>query len=212
MFIAIPGDGGKGPCSSFFAHMVGHTTARGINVNIVNPRGSDLIFNRTAAARTALENNATHILWVDSDMIMREDAAIRLLNHKLPVVGLNSVAKTGELNPTSTIRGSGVSSVGKTGLQKVTSTGLAFVLTDAEIYQNLEFPWFGHKWTYRGMDNDHIGPPKNWGLWSWSFEDAWFFERVRKAGYDIYIDHDASQSLGHYGGGVYYCDRVEATN
>src|SRR6266498_3079309 len=193
LHIIVPGDP-RGPFVSYLTTLALRTEQMGAVVTIVNPIGSDLVAVRTTGIRRALENGATHILWVDSDMIMKEDSAIRLLMHDLPAVAANYVMRNSERAPVSSDEnGDRVTSLGKTGLEKVTATGMGFFLTNAEIYKKLRFPWFGHRWFYAGANDPvQIGPPEDWGDWPASFEDAYFSDRIREAGYEIYIDHDVS--------------------
>jgi hypothetical protein len=208
LHIVSPGEA-RGPFSVYMAALVAHTTEAGIEVTPVNPLGSDLIAVRTTGVRRALENGATHILWIDSDILMKENAALRMLAHEKPVVAANYVMKTSELKPVTTNCEERISSVGKTGLESVTGIGMGFVLTDAEIYKKLRFPWFGHRWFFAGeKDPICIGPPENWDDWPASFEDAYFSDRIREAGYEIFIDHDLSREIGHYGGCIYFHDRI----
>lgn len=211
LFVVVPGES-KGPFFSYLCTMALVTERNGINVNILNPMGSDLVAVRTTGIRAALENGATHVLWVDSDILMQPDAALRLFQHNLPAVAANYVIKTLEFVPVSSDEeGERVDSVGKKGLEKVTATGLGFFLTDAKIYEKMRWPWFGHRWFYAGdKDPVQIGLPKEPKDWPASFEDAYFSDRIREAGYDIWIDHDLSLELGHYGGSIYYHDKVRS--
>lgn len=208
LHIIAPGDA-KGPFANYLAALVARTTEAGIEVTPVNPRGSDLVAVRTTGVRRSLENGATHILWIDSDIVMKEDAALRLLAHEIPIVAANYVMKTHERTPVTTNNDERIYSFGKKGLEKVTAIGMGFVLTDAKIYSKLRYPWFGHRWFFAGdKDPICIGPPERWEDWPASFEDAYFSDRIREAGYEIYIDHDLSNEIGHYGGCIFFHDRV----
>jgi hypothetical protein len=212
LHIVVPGEP-RGPFLSFLTTLALETErANGTQVTIVNPRGSDLVGVRTTGARAALENGATHILWVDSDMIMKPDAALRLMAHDLPVVAANYVTRTTEFVPVSSdAEGQRVFSVNKSGLEEVNATGMGLFLTDAAVYRKMRFPWFGHRWFFAGdKDPVQIGPPDNWGDWPATFEDAYFCDRIREAGYKIYIDHDLSLQVGHYGGCIYYHAGIES--
>lgn len=207
LHIVTPGEA-RGPCGALMATLAVYTQKAGIDVTIVNPRGSDLIALRTAGARASIENGATHILWLDSDIIMPQDAAVQLLSHEKPVVVANYVMKTSEYLPVTTRDSERIYSTDKTGLEKVTAVGLGLALTDVKIYHKLRFPWFGHRWFYEG-DADPVarGLPKDWDKWPSSFEDSYFSDRIREAGYDIFVDHDLSKQIGHYGGSAYFHDR-----
>lgn len=200
--IVVPGES-RGPFFNYLAAMIYRTGNSGVVVDLSNPIGSDLVSVRTLGAREAIERGATHILWVDSDMIMPDDSALRLLSHNLPIVAVNYVMKRKEMLPVTSIDGERISSVGRSGIEKIDGTGMGLMMTNVEIYHKMKFPWFGHRW-FPNEGTSCIGVPKNMEEWPASFEDAYFCDRARQSGIDIYVDHDLSLQTGHYGGCVYY--------
>ena len=213
LHLCVPGSG-RGP---FLAHLVSlaiHTSEAGISVRITNSRSSDLVALRTRIAGTAIAAGATHLLWIDDDMLFPSDAALRLIEHDLPVVVGNYVKK--DLNYTPVVANSiapedVISSVGKTGLERVYSSGLGFTLVQADVFHKIRFPWFGHRWFHTdNIAQPSIGvpAPDEWGQWRDAFEDTWFFGRLAEANIPVMVDHDLSQQLGHYGGIVYLGDGI----
>lgn len=202
LHVVVPGDS-RGPFFTYLAALIYKTGNNGVLVDLSNPRGSDLVSVRTLGAMQAIESGATHILWIDSDMIVPDDAALKLLEHNLPIVAVNYVMKRKEMLPVTSIDGVRISSIGKSGLEKVDGTGMGFMMTNVDIYHKMRFPWFGHRWFPNELVSP-IGVPKDIEEWPSSFEDAYFCDRARQSEIDIYIDHDLSLKTGHYGGCVYY--------
>ena len=59
------------------------------------------------------------------------------------------------------------------------------MLIRADVFKKLGYPWF----------QIHYLPSAK----MWAGEDMFFCELARKAGFDIWIDHDTSQLIGHTG-------------
>lgn len=150
---------------------------------------------REAVLDAALRIDATHVLWLDTDMRVPADTALRLAAHDLAVVGCNCVMKTPDVRFTAQ-RGGQVIRTGprSTGLEAVDSVGMAVLLMRADVVVGLPRPWFRHGYE-AGQD---IG------------EDILFCRSLRAAGQDIWIDHDLSKEIGHIGQHTYRPRAVEA--
>lgn len=153
----------------------------------VNARGSVICANRTDLVDEALAHNATHILFLDTDMIFPPTLLDSLLFRGNPIVAINYVTKEIPALPVTTgFNSERISSIGKTGLESVKGIGLGGCLIETDVFRNLPQPWF---------DN-------NWDLESGTFniEDWCFCQNARAHGYEIFVDHDASQDILHRGG------------
>jgi hypothetical protein len=111
----------------------------------------------------AIERQATHVLWLDTDMTFPPDTAIRLAQHDKPVVSCQYV-----MRHTST----------------VTDQGMGVMLMSTSIVKDLLRPWFCHGRNAAGQD---VG------------EDIGFCRALRASGYEIHIDRELSQEIGHVG-------------
>ena len=78
-----------------------------------------------------------------------------------------------------------MSSKGKTGLERVGSTGLGCMLIETQVFKNIEQPWFPITWVKDSRD--------------YKIEDGNFFEKVEAAGIEVWVDHDLSQEVFHVG-------------
>jgi len=141
---------------------------------------------REAFLEGALERQASHILWLDTDMSFPPETAIRLAAHDRPVVACNCVMKHPQQIFTALRDGQRVPTrEDSTGLETVDAIGLAVMLMRTEVLADLPRPWFQHAWDPATGEN--IG------------EDIWFCRTLRDAGYAIEIDHDLSKEIGHVG-------------
>lgn len=158
-------------------------TRRHLDVRWLAALGIYIANLRNQCAAMALQTGASHLLFLDSDMRFPEDTLDRLLAADRPIVAANSVQRTEPHWWNSRLDGQPVSSVGKTGLQRVDSTGCGVMLIETHVFPALDRPWFSTP--YDGQT--HVG------------EDVYFCKHAHAAGVGIWIDHDLSQSVTHQG-------------
>lgn len=140
---------------------------------------------REAVLEKALAWQATHILWLDTDMRFPPDLALRLARHNRPVVACNCVMRDPRLIFTAQRDGKRIATTPEsTGLEAVDAIGTAVMLMRTDVVADLQRPWFTHGRTASGAD---IG------------EDLMFCQSLRSADQQIYIDHDLSKEIGHVG-------------
>jgi len=60
-----------------------------------------LPFSRQILAETALQQGATHLLWIDSDMKFPADMLMTFLRHDKPIIGINAMARSDPWNNTA---------------------------------------------------------------------------------------------------------------
>lgn len=139
---------------------------------------------REAVILGAVQRQATHVLFLDTDMTFPADTALRLLAHHKPVVAANCVQRNPRLRYTAQRNGQRIPTYAESrGLELVDTVGCAVMLMQTDVVAGLDRPWFRHDWS---GDTD-IG------------EDILFCDAVRQAGHAIYIDHDLSKEVGHIG-------------
>lgn len=140
---------------------------------------------REAVLAGALERQATHVLWLDTDMAFPPDTAIRLAQHNRPIVACNCVMRDPRLLFTAKRDGQRIETRPESsGLESVDVVGPAVMLMRTDVVAALERPWFVHGRNAAGED---IG------------EDVMFCRKLKAIGQDIYIDHDLSKEIGHIG-------------
>lgn len=135
---------------------------------------------RTQLVQYAMQQGASHILFVDGDMRFPPDALDRLLRHRAWVVGANYRRRSSAGHKfTATRNEHQVSSVGLHGLEAVDFIGLGLALVDLSVFLG-------------GCTVDQWFPAT-----LFQNEDVAFCKLVRSLGYDVLVDHDLSQDVGH---------------
>lgn len=156
--------------------------------------GSSVAQNRNILIKLALQENCTHLLFLDDDMIFNSDLIVRLLAHEKDVVtGYCSI----RYPPFKTVLIDGFDLgnnliwhnllPNEQGLIKIWASGLACALINLEVVKTFsEFTSIGF------LHHDELS------------EDISFFMRLHKAGYDSYCDLDCH--VGHHFNGVIWPD------
>jgi hypothetical protein len=152
--------------------------------------GSVLSELRQKAAKELIEAGADWILFVDSDMGFPMDALQRLLEHDLDVVAANCSKRQRPIGVTAKVTNPATGILepvwpAELGLEKVDAVGTAFMLIKAEVFTKIGWPWFMQPWIEEKED--------------WVGEDVFFCRRCYEAGIPIYIDHELSWQVNHYG-------------
>lgn len=137
--------------------------------------------NRNIMIKIALEQKATHILFIDDDMAFPPNALERLLAHDKDIVsGLYLLRNY----PHFPVMFEEWYSDGRcryafltpdvTGLKSVVNIGLGFCLIKMEVFQKLEEPWV----TLGAYEKD-----------GWC-DDIHLFNKCREAGFEMFVDTD----------------------
>jgi GT2 family glycosyltransferase len=147
--------------------------------------GSDLADNRNRIVAQTLneENNFSHLLFIDSDMVFTPDLLQRMLKHDFDILGIpcnkrrlpleNNVQP---LNPDDKDMPST--------LFEAASVGTGVMLIKTRVFKKLPAPWFEFSYDEEGK---RVG------------EDVSFCRKAREQGFRIYCDPTISvQHLGLY--------------
>jgi hypothetical protein len=147
---------------------------------------SSIAHSRNAIAAEALEWGANWLFWLDADQTFPADALVRLLARRVPVVGCNYRRRAAEVHlPTASVIRDGKSEpliAEGDGIVEVDHLGLGVCLVSAAVLRKVERPWFRFEETAAGA---LIG------------EDAYFFRKLRAAGFIPYVDQALSRQIGH---------------
>lgn len=156
-----------------------------------NTKGSILSRSRHVLVSKALEEECSHILFIDTDQTFPSHTLHQLLRWDKDVVAANCVTKCLPALPTArqfskdVSAGVPVSSVGRTGLEKVWRIGTGVMLIKTRVFKKLPQPWFPITW--QPENDDYTG------------EDWNFCKACEDAKIDLFIDHELSKSIGHIG-------------
>ncbi len=204
--IATPcGDEVKAEFAFSLAAMVNYTHSQRIPgleaLAIMNWRTTVLPDSRNTLSQKALDDDYTHMLWIDSDMKFPHDMLSRLLEHRVAFVGINASMRRPPYRTTALVADKEplVTNRNSTGLEKVHRTGMGVVLHTVDILRKIRKPPF-FSFGYVKYKNVHRG------------EDYYFCEKVKKAGFQLYVDQDVSKEVGHVGEFVYYPVREEVSD
>lgn len=162
---------------------------------LLDKRTSMLPRSRQESVEDAINQECTHILFLDTDQTFPHDTAHQMLRWGKPVVACNIPLKTIPSFPTARARGASPFGVPVTsepwrrGLEKVWRVGTGVMLLDLKVFKSIPKPWFG---CYQDpATQQFVG------------EDWFLCHQLEKAGVDIHIDHDLSRQVGHIGFFVY---------
>lgn len=161
-------------------------------MTLIAREGYTIAENRNYSIFKALENNCTHILFIDDDMEFPSCTLDCLLFHKKEVVGVDS--KSRKLPLSTTV---GLMKDGKLwnpsevpGFYKMPqdlfecwSIGFGVALIDLKVFDAIKKPWFSFEVHPSGM--------------IMKGEDAWFCDQAREEGYKIWCD--PTIEIGHIG-------------
>lgn len=155
--------------------------AGGVVIDMVLRRSCDIVSNRTFLVNAALKAGATHLLFVDADMLFSYDIIPRLLAHNKEIVGVKY--KKRQYPVEWLYKAQGAES--ETELFKVDHVGTGLMLIDLTVFKN---PSLGTPWFNFGRDSQ--------GALAMG-EDVWFCNTARDAGYDVWVD--PTIVMGHIG-------------
>lgn len=186
IFIAVPTTGTV-KTKTFFS-IVRMLRERTFDYMIGTKESSILHYNREHLAKQAMENECSHILFIDSDMYFEADAVERLLARNKDIIGVPYNARKHPLITTIKIHAEdGIIEEYDGELLKCAAVGMGFMLIKTEVLKNMNQPWFF--WETNDKGEVVMG------------EDSWFCRKARQAGYDIWCD--MSIKIGHIGDYIY---------
>lgn len=153
------------------------------DAKLVMQRSADVAENRNRLAQTALDMQASHILFVDSDMSFHPDTLDRMLAHNKDILGLAANRK--KLPLESVVKSFGEKGELPKELFEAKSCGTGLMLIKTEVFRNLEKPWFDFAY----IEGERYS------------EDVLFCALARENGYQIWVD--PTIGVGHCGEYVY---------
>ena len=159
---------------------------------------SNWITNREKLAKLAVEEDATHLMFLDDDMQFDPRVLEMLLGRRQDIVVTNYLIKTTPAKDFVAVdlQGRRVATTSEsTGLQSINYSGFGASLISTDVFRKVPQPWFKPK-----FDPDSS---------EYTTEDCPFFEKVREAGYKVYLDQDASKLVGHIGRKTWVFDEVK---
>lgn len=151
---------------------------------------SSIQSNRELLVQRALENERTHLLFLDHDMKFEPQTVDLLFRWRQPVVATNYLIKRQPHEEPAFVA---VSPCGRriitgkdsVGLQEISYSGFGVSLFETRVFRATEPPWFEPRYV---RESKHF-----------TTEDLPCYEKLRAAGFSCYVDHEASRLVGHVG-------------
>jgi hypothetical protein len=168
-------------------HIGGHFMGQGLaDFCIITDTGTLLSDMRNNIVKEALRQDATHILWLDSDMTFPRETLERLMQHGKPIMAASYAQRKRPSKPVAAKNGVWVyTEEDSTGVEQVDYVGAGVMLVEADVYRHLPEPWYMLAWSEEKKQT--IG------------EDVYFCRKARKIGAETWIDHDLTKEITHIG-------------
>lgn len=192
---AVTIQGNKGERLPIFVRGSGYDMTMQWCLTSIIPKG------RMMLVQTCKKMEATHILWIDTDMRFPKESLQMLLAHELDCVGINYVRRRAPFGFTANNL-DGYQMVTKpdsAGLEEASHIGMGLLLTKLDLFEG-DGPWFAFDWRRHPTTND----------WTEVGEDVFMCEQFRNAGHKVWVDHTLSASCKHEGDWDYTVDDMAA--
>lgn len=191
----------------FNTHQVGSYKTQMMEFNFI--RGSILPKQRRELVIEALEKDATHMLWLDSDHTFPRNIIHRMVHWSKDVLAVNCVTKVMPAQPTARYKpreGSDdplhgtpcYTDTDSPELEKVWRVGTGIMLVDMNVYRRMDRRDVNHMFDMFFRDD----------VQNYQGEDWTMAEMFDKMGVDVWIDHPLSDQCGHVGYFNYTHDHV----
>jgi hypothetical protein len=156
-------------------------------MGIISIQGSMLSQQRHLCVSKACQTKrATHLAFIDSDMKFPRDTIHRLIQHDKDFVACNCTTRKDPIVPVAfDFDGNRISSVGRTGIEKVRQVGLAVSLLRLDALRKIRPPHFMQEWI----------PEAGY----YCGEDVYFCQLAQASNLDIWVEHDLSREIKHVG-------------
>lgn len=151
---------------------------------IMNAKSSYIANGRNSLVAQAQSVDATHMLFLDSDMVFPQDTIQRLLDHKKYIACATYAQRVPPFRVIGDTLDNKALSV-DTGLIEMSRVPTGCLMIHMSVFDKLKKPYF------RGGWDETLGETLS--------EDLEWCDRVRKSGFNIWCDVDLSKELLHLG-------------
>lgn len=167
-----------------------HLCKQGIESRLFVSPGTLIANQRHELVRCAYEWEATHVLFIDSDMLFEPEHAVQLLDFDEDIVGAGYSKRVEPFITTAWTKIDDWDTWIRPEEQteshiKVAAMGLGFCLIKMSVFDKIDLPWF-----QLGFDQARQ---------QYTGEDIEFFRKCGSAGIDIWLDVAVTLEIGHLG-------------
>jgi hypothetical protein len=170
--------------ADFAANLAALCLDPGARTGVINCKSSLVAVARNQCVAAALHIKATHVLFLDSDMVFPLDTLKRLLKHEKEIVGALYSRRRPPFDPTG-LPYDGAKETN--GLLRMKNMPAGCLLIATRVFEKIQKPWFSGR-----IEGEHI-----------LGEDVHFCEHAAAAGFEIWQDTVLSHEVGHIGEKVY---------
>ena len=191
LFVAIAIPSGDMVHTDFAIRLANMCANPGAPTFIANAKSSLVMIGRNQLVAAAQMAKASHLLFLDTDMIFPSDALKRLLAREKDIIGGLYTQRAAPFHPLGiTFEGEHIAITSGLRRMKIMPTGC--LLIRMSVFDKLPKPYF----------NTRVEGEKLLG------EDYTFCDNATKAGFEIWCDGDLSSELGHIGQALYRLDNA----
>jgi len=152
----------------------------GFDVELIRARtGHDIALLRNGIVQIFLESKCSHLLQIDTDMVIHKNALVGMFNRNVDIVGALYFKRYPPFTPCA-VRFKGkkeepltIKELESNDMIEVQRVGTGCILIKREVFENTKYPWFHIKTKNRKMTMS---------------DDYFFCDKARKSGYKIYVD------------------------
>jgi len=192
------------PCHVFVAPQMAQSLARMCAFHVLDSQNNEhgwemsgprffgnavSTFGRNELVRWARSEDATHVLWIDTDSVFPADAIRRMMTNAFmngigpEFIGANFALKDGSGRSSAWgLDGERLKPKAE-GVEEVSTLGFGFTLTSMAVLDAVGDPWF------KTVDGERGGPA----------DEYRFCQLARAAGFPPYVDHALSRECAHVG-------------
>jgi hypothetical protein len=190
-FVAIAIPSGDMVHTDFAIRLANMCANPGAQTFIANAKSSLVMLGRNQLVAAAQLAKATHILFLDTDMIFPHDTLARLLARDKDIIGGLYTQRAAPFHPLGvTFEGEHIPVTKSLRRMRIMPTGCLMIRMN--VFDKLTKPYF----------NTRVEGEKLLG------EDYAFCENATKAGFEIWCDGDLSVEMGHIGQAIYCLDNA----
>lgn len=180
------------PCSEMMksktAHAIGCLVMSDPSIiDFLMIQSCDLASSRMWLVKEAIKRGATHLLFVDSDMLFPTDILSRLLAHDKDIIGVEYNKRKFPLQTVSAYFPDTEPSKTEPFIVGVAGTGVMLIKLSIFADPKMDKNWFSFG---RNAEGENVVG-----------EDGWFCNTARAAGYDVWVD--PTIKVGHLGEYMY---------
>jgi hypothetical protein len=142
--------------------------------------------NQNYIAEEAIKHNASHAMFIDSDMIFPADIVIKLHQRHKDIVGCVYRARS-EPHQFVSLHLDGTPVDGtETGIREMLHIPSGMMLVKTEVFRRMGYPWFFN--TYGVTPEEFVG------------NDINFCHKAQEKGFKVHADFYLSRTIAHIGG------------